>query len=199
MANEILNEVTAVLSIRVPYRLKQYITDKAIGMNINPTTYACHILSKAIEQPEADNLEIEQLRAALLEQSEYAQQYEKLAADNLEIAKKTAADLTKSIEEKKKLQEEIVELNKAVELVLNTGSDETDKLEKELNKLKSEISKMKGANEGLSKVVDITKTEKENQRKQLAAIAESLWNKIHKEEGKVPKYIDDELKKISRY
>ena len=58
---------------------------------------------------------------------------------------------------------------------------------------------MKGANEGLSKVVDITKTEKENQRKQLAAIAESLWNKIHKEEGKVPKYIDDELKKISRY
>ena len=188
MANDILNEVTAVISIRVPYKLKQYITEKAIGMSINPTTYACHILSKAIEQPEADNLEIEQLRAALLEQTEFTQkESERLQGEVSALMEQ----LNAANEAEKRYKGEIA-----------TDSKTVADLKTLVANLKNKYAECLKINEDWVKSFEAEKQKKEaaiKDRKAVAAIAEEMWNNYHKKEGKVPEWLDKEIRKISRY
>lgn len=188
MANDILNEVTAVISIRVPYKLKQYITEKAIGMSINPTTYACHILSKAIEQPEADNLEIEQLRAALLEQTEFTQkESERLQGEVSTLQKQLEA----ANEAEKRYKGEIA-----------TDSKTVAELKTLATNLKNKYAECLKINEDWVKIFEAEKKQKEaaiNDRKEVAKIADGIWDLYHKEHGKVPEKFDKPLRKISRY
>ena len=77
---------------------------------------------------------------------------------------------------------------KEIAAMISIAEKEFDKVEKKANDLSKELHQSR-----------LLIEESKKERVRLGQIAEGLWNKIHKEEGKVPKYIDEELKKISRY
>lgn len=77
---------------------------------------------------------------------------------------------------------------KEIAVMISIAQKEFDVVEKKANELSKELHQNR-----------LLLEESKKERVRLGQIAEGLWNKIHKEEGKVPKYIDDELKKISRY
>lgn len=77
---------------------------------------------------------------------------------------------------------------KEIAVMISIAQKEFDVVEKKANELSKELHQNR-----------LLLEESKKERVRLGQIAEGLWNKIHKEEGKVPKYIDEELKKISRY
>jgi NAD(P)-dependent dehydrogenase (short-subunit alcohol dehydrogenase family) len=184
-----------VVSARLP--MDQYIKvlQTATGQNLSVTEY---VLLKLFTEDRENALkaEIEQLKTDLAQQVEFSEEYKKVSADTLErTTAKWAADLNKANSENQKLQKELKNHKELIDVLSDEGN-------KEYETLKSNYTKAKTSYEALAKSLEQEKKERVNAIetiKSRAAIAESLWNKIHKEDGKVPKYIDEDLKKISRY
>ena len=184
-----------VVSARLP--MEQYIKvlQTATGQNLSVTEY---VLLKLFTEDRENALkaEIEQLKTNLAQEIEFSEEYKKVSADTLErTTAKWAADLNKANSENQKLQKELKDHKELIDVLSDEGN-------KEYETLKSNYTKAKTSYEALAKSLEQEKKERVNAIetiKSRAAIAESLWNKIHKEDGKVPKYIDEDLKKISRY
>ena len=185
------------VTARLPMEDYIKVLQSATGQNLSVSEYV--LLKLFTEEREtALKAEIEQLKTNLAQEIEFSEQYKKVSADNLEIAKKAAADLNKSIEEKKKLQQELSAANEAEKRY--RGEIATDS--KTVAELKNKYAECIKINGDWSKSYEAEKQQKEaaiKDRKAVANLAEGIWNKIHAEYGKVLKPIDEDLRKISRY